>query len=62
MVLLLILKAATLVGAAQANDIGLLLALAILQSVVERIAIRYNLLVPASLLILIRSGEGLRPT
>ena len=61
-VLLLILKAATPVKAAQANSNSLLLALTILQSVVEMIVIRYNLLVPASLSILICSGGGLRPT
>ena len=61
-VLPLILKAATPVGAARANGIGLPLALAISQSVVERTAIRCDLPVPTSPLILIRSREGPRPT
>jgi len=61
-VLPLILKAATLVRATQANSIGLLLAFAILQNIIKRTAIKYNLPVPAFLLILIRNREGPRPT
>ena len=57
-VLPLILKVVTLVGAARINSDGLLLNMAISWSVVDRTVIRYNLPVSASSLILIRGRGG----
>ena len=52
------LNAATPVGVALINDIGLLVASPISLSVLDNVAIRWDLPIPASPSTLIRSGEG----